>query len=234
MFYLDLDELDQMSQYSCLLGRRKGVLYNFVDEDHIDQGKGSVKANVLAYLETQGIAKQVGSIKLLTNVRTLGYIFNPVSFYFCFDAHAKPLCVVVEIGNTFKELKYFYLAPQTQSQHMYHSNQVKYYYISPFTDLDDTLDFKVAFPDDRLHITIDVCRKGEKYFYSAMNGVRRDITTAQLLWQTLLCPLVTAKVIFLIHWHAAILFFVKKVKHHPKEENPHLQREVSREWVKQK
>jgi DUF1365 family protein len=65
-----------------------------------------------------------------------------------------------------------------------------------------------------------------------MTGPRKEISTATLLWYSIRYPLVTLKVIFLIHWHAAVLHFVKQIGHHAKEDDPELQREVQREWIK--
>ncbi len=232
MFYLDLDELPQLSRYSGLLGYNQNRVYDFRDSDHIMNGLSSVKDNIRAYLKTQGVEENVKRIQLMTNVRTFGYIFNPVSFYFCFDANDDPVCVVPEIGNTFGELKYFYLGPDKKSEKNFKDRQVKYYYISPFTDLDNELDFRIQVPDDRLNIIIDTLKNGEKFFWSSMTGPRRQLSTVNLLWYTIKYPWVTLKVIILIHWHAAMLHFMRKVAHHAKEDNPHLQREVHRAWAK--
>ncbi len=231
MFYIDLDELPQLSKASALLGYNQARIYNFCDDDHVNLGFQAIKDNIRSYLKRQGVESQVVKIKLLTNVRSFGYIFNPVSFYYCFDAQSKPVCVVVEIGNTFGELKYFFLGSDKRQEESFQDAQVKYYYISPFTDLDDTLEYNIHVPDERLFIGIDVARKGQKYLYTSMKGQRRSLTTSNLLWYSLIYPFVTLKVIFLIHWHAAVLHFLKKIKHHPKEESPDLQREVYREWV---
>jgi DUF1365 family protein len=232
MFYLDLDELPRLSRVSGLLGYNQHRVYDFKDQDHISSGYSTVKENIRSYLKTRGVEEKVHRIQLMTNVRTFGYIFNPVSFYFCFDANENPVCVVTEIGNSFGELKYFYLGPEKKNSTVFNDRQVKYYYISPFTDLDNQLDFRIQVPDERLDITIDTLKNGEKFFWSSMRGPRKEINTANLLWYTLRYPLVTLKVIFLIHWHAAVLHFVKKIGHHAKEDNPELQREVHREWIK--
>ena len=232
MFYLDLDELPQLSRFSWLLGYNQHRVYDFKDQDHISDGVSAVKENIRVYLKRQGIDQMVERIQLMTNVRTFGYIFNPVSFYFCFDKEKNPLCVVTEIGNAFGELKYFYLGPDKKTAKAFVDQQVKYYYISPFTDLDNQLDFKIQVPDERLNITIDTLKNGEKFFWSSMTGPRKPLTTANLVWYTIKYPFITLKVILLIHWHAAMLHFVRKVAHHGKEDNPQLQREVQRPWIK--
>ena len=218
MFYIDLEEVDALTHQTWLFGHNQSRVYDFCERDHI--------GDVRQYLQAQGINDSVKRIKLLTNVRTFGYIFNPVSFCFCFDANDQPICTVVEIGNTFKELKYFFLGPQARTDTAFAGKQTKYYYISPFTDLDNTLDFNIQVPDEALNIDIDVFKGDQRFFYSSMIGRRREFSTMSLLWHTLKFPFVTLKVIFLIHWHAAILHFIKKVPHHAKEENPDLQQEV--------
>ena len=233
MFYLDLDELSQLSRMSGFLGYHQNRIYDVRDHDHIMVGLVSIKDNIRAYLKTQGVLPKIHRIQLLTNVRTFGYIFNPVSFYFCFDETDNPVCVVTEIGNTFGELKYFYLGPDKKSPRAFEDRQIKYYYISPFTDLDNQLDFRIQVPDDRLNITIDTLKNGEKFFWSSMTGPRKEISTVNLFWYTLKYPWVTLKVIVLIHWHAAILHFIKKVPHHAKEDNAQLQRGVHRAWIKE-
>ena len=228
MFYLDLDEISSISSTSFLFGYNRHRIYEFRGQDHIMNGFSSIKENIRAYLKTRGVEQKVHRIQLLTNVRTFGYIFNPVSFYFCFDQSGQPVCVVSEIGNTFGELKYFYLGPEKKNTGAFNDRQVKYYYISPFTDLDNQLDLNIQVPDERLNITIDTLKNGEKFFWSSMTGPRKPMRSATLWWYTLKYPLVTLKVIFLIHWHAAVLHFIGKVAHHAKEDYPELQRDIQR------
>ncbi len=224
MFYLDLDELDVLARKTWLFGHNQGRPYDFRESDHI--------GDVRTFLGKHGISDVVKNIRLLTNVRTFGHIFNPVSFYFCFSGDDRPVCTVVEIGNTFGELKYFFLGPEKRSEKSFKDRQVKYYYISPFTDLDNILDFDIQVPDAGLKIGIDVIKDERRFFYSSMLGRQRSFTTANLLWHTVRFPFITLKVIFLIHWHAVVLHFIKKVKYHPKEEDPEMQRDLERPWVK--
>ncbi|MEI7999281.1 MAG: DUF1365 domain-containing protein [Candidatus Omnitrophota bacterium] len=228
MFYLDLDELSEISRLNWLIGHNQSRAYNFKDEDHILSGGKTAKESVLSFVKSKGLSQPVAKVKLLTNLRTFGYIFNPVSFYFCFDSNNNPLCVVAQIGNTFGELKYFYLGPQKCIEKTFDDQQVKYYYISPFTDLDNSLEFKIQVPDEKLNILIDVTKNGEKFFFSSMVGRVQELSSWNLFLNTLKYPLVTFKIIFYIHWHAAILHFFKKIPHHLKEERPQDQKEVYR------
>lgn len=104
MFYIDLDELDLLSNRLRLFSRRAWNLYSFRDDDHMpgcgDAGT-SLKHRLGQYLSGHGIHLSPGShIRLLTLPRMLGYVFNPISLYFCFEHEAHtPVCAVAEVGN---------------------------------------------------------------------------------------------------------------------------------------
>lgn len=231
MFYLDLDELDAVAGSLKLLSRNRWNMFSFYDRDHLELGKRTVKENILQYLHTHKIDDKIGRIMLLTNLRTMGYIFNPVAFYFCFDKKGKPLCVVPEIGNTFGEIKPFYIGPEDLSGEIFESLQTKHYYISPFVELDIPMDFRLTVPGEKLNMKIDDVKDGEKFLYTTMSGPRRELSDSNLWLYAWRFPFVTLKVIFLIHVHALILY-LKKIPYHAKEANGHLQKGVYRAWIK--
>jgi len=114
MLYADLDELDAIDRGSRLLSRERGNLYSFRDADYFPTGApGDLKCRVGAWLLERGVdIGSGGRIRLLTLPRILGYIFNPISIYFCSDAADAPLCAIAEVGNTFRESKLFLLPIQ--------------------------------------------------------------------------------------------------------------------------
>lgn len=231
MFYLDLDEIDEVSKNIGIISRNRWNLFSFRDDDHLQLGFASVKENILKYVESQGLREKVEKVMLLTNLRVFGYVFNPVSFYYCFDKEQRPLCVVLEIGNTFGELKPFFIGSDYMHNEVFEDRQVKYFYISPFIDLDAPMDFRLGVPSDRLNIKIDDVKDGEKFLCTTMSGPRRELTKANV-WRYALCfPFVTLQVIFFIHLHALILY-LKKIPYHAKEDNLDMQRGVYRAWVK--
>ena len=230
-FYLDLEEIDEVVRRVFLFSRNKLNAYSFFDKDHLEIGGQSIKENILLYLKEQGIDLAGGRIMLLTYVRTFGYVFNPVSFYYCFDKAGHPVCVVAQIGNTFGELKAFLIRGDKWKHDRFKDRQDKFYYISPFTQLDDQLDFKLAIPDQHLNVMIDTSKSGKKVILTAMMGNKKPLDSRQLCWLTLKFPFVTLKVITLIHWHALLLWF-KSIPHEEKTSNMHLQKEVHRVWGK--
>lgn len=231
MFYLDLDEIDAVSASLGLISRNRWNLFSFRDDDHLQLGAASAKENILKYVQSQGLREKVSRVMLLTDLRVLGYVFNPVSFYFCFDDKQRPLCAVLEIGNTFGELKPFFMGPERIRKDRFEDRQTKYFYISPFVDLDVPMDFQIAVPGERLNIKIDDVKDGEKFLYTTMSGPRRELTKANLWRYALRFPFVTLQVIFLIHLHALILY-LKKIPYHAKEDHLDMQKGVYRAWVK--
>jgi DUF1365 family protein len=225
MFYLDLDEIDLLAERIPFFSRNRRNMFAFNDDDHLQDARGTVKEKLLAHLSRNGIdCPPAGRIMLLTLPRVLGYVFNPVSLYFCFDAAGAPHCAVAEVGNTFGEKKLF-LMPQPAAGHRFRLIAPKHFYVSPFSDLDLQFDFKLRVPGETLEIHVDDRQGDEMMLLSALTGRQAPLTPGRLAWFAAKYPLVTLWVIFLIHWNA-LLLWLKRVPFHRKESRPDLQRDV--------
>ncbi len=192
---------------------------------------------MVAYLAANGVDLSGGRVVLVTLPRVLGYLFNPVSFYFCYDAHGTPVAAVTEVTNTFKEMKPYFIAadrgddqgtgyrrqetgdsyetvysglsPVTRhlsrgspSAPEFQKRTPKYFYVSPYSDVDVAFDFKLRAPGKNLSVQIDDYAGETRMLTSTLTGPRRELTSARLAWFTLKYPLITLKIISLIHWHA--------------------------------
>jgi uncharacterized protein len=224
-FLLDLDELGELDRILHLFRVNRPGLYSFRDADHISHGAATARENIVRYLKEQGVEIPVGKILLLTLPRILGYVFNPISVFFCFDQQGRPLAAVAEVGNTFGEWKR-YLVPLA-SNGSFHLRTVKHFYVSPFSDLDLEFDFRFDLPGERLRLLIDDYRSEEKELVSSLTGTRVPLTDATLVRFTLKYPLLTLKVILGIHWEA-FRIWRKGVTARRKEAQPELQRGVHR------
>lgn len=225
MFYLDLDEIGIFSKTLWFFSRNRFNLYNFRDKDHMQLGGSTVKENIILYLEKQGVKEEISKVFLLTNVATLGYNFNPVSFYFCFDKAGKPVCAIPEVGNTFGELKPFLLDRENLTDNLFKGTRDKYFYVSPFTELDTSFEFRLKVPGEKLDIAIDDYKNSEKFFLSRLTGERKTFNDINLFFYALKFPLITLRIIGAIHWQALKLY-LKKLPYHKKNENLELQKGV--------
>ena len=245
LFCLDLDELDTVRLH--LFSHNHPNLYRFNDSDHLPApgtrrreeadpatpdirlltSAATTKTSLLAWIASQGLPLPPQTrVLLLTHCRVFGYIFNPVSFYFCLDAQDRPLCAVAEVGNTFGEQKPFLLRPEDLGPDGRFRRVVpKHFYVSPFAALDLAFDFKLRVPGEQLDLHIDDREGDRPVLLTALTGHRVPLTDANLARLTLKYPLVTLRVITLIHWHALKLWW-KKVPWHRKAANPHLQQGV--------
>lgn len=227
MWLLDLDELDSLTAKLPLLSRNRRNVYSFRDDDHLYLGQPTLRANVETYLQQQGIAERPHRIELLTNLRTFGYVFNPVSFFFCYGAEQHMLGVIVEVHNTFGELKPFFLPGDQGTGRSFRREYPKEFYISPFSPLDDHLDIRASLPGPTLGLTVNSRHHGDDkpFFHSSLQGRAVPLSHRALLGYTARFPVVTLKIICLIHYHAFRLY-LKKVPFLRKKSHPELQKGI--------
>ncbi len=185
------------------------------------------KQKMLAWIAAQGLELPTDTrVCLLTLPRIAGYLFNPVSFYFCFDTAGAPVAAVAEVGNTFGEMKpYLLRGEELTNGEVFRRIVPKHFYVSPFSSLDLSFDFKLRVPGNSLEIHIDDRAGEQRVLLSALTGKRAALTDANLARFTVKYPLLTLKVIFLIHWQALLLWW-KKIPWHRKSANAAQQRDV--------
>jgi uncharacterized protein len=235
---LDLDELDAVHQRLRLFSVNRPNLYSFRERDHLptftpahnasaSTGKKchvirdtsparpslhaapSLKQRVIDHLATHGIDLTGGRVVLITLPRIFGYLFKPVSFYFCYDRAGRPTASIAEVTNTFHELKPYVLGPETHDseKRTFQLRVPKHFYVSPFSDVDVAFDFNLHTPGERLSVRIDDYEAMERTLATTLAGPRRPLTDAALASFIFKYPLLTLRVIVLIHWHALRLWF---------------------------
>ncbi len=252
LFAIDLDELDTLHRSLRFFSFNRANLYSFREKDFlptnepVHDGRAgplgpplsssarpavspylNLKARVLAYLAARDIDLTGGRVMLVTLPRVLGYLFNPVSFYFCYDRAGAPVAALAEVTNTFKEMKPFLLGPGTRTGSAFRLRVPKNFYVSPYSDVDVAFDFTLRPPGERLSIQIDDYAGAERTLTSTLTGPREPLTDARLAWFTLKYPLITLRIISLIHWHALRLW-LKKIPWFAKAAKPGAQRELYR------
>lgn len=221
LFAVDLDELPDLPRRTGLFGHNRRHLYALHERDFLPVDEpchpsgpgtpgaaGGLKARVGAFARSHGIDLADGTVLLVTLPRIAGYLFNPVSFYFCRDRGGRPLCAIAEVTNTFREMKPFLVPvdPADAARGVFRLRVPKNFYVSPYSDVDVAFDFHLRLPGEQLAIRIDDYVGEQRTLTSTLAGPRRELTTGRLAWFTLKYPLLTLRVISLIHWHALLLW----------------------------
>ncbi len=245
LFGIDLDELADLARGIPFLSVNRRNLYSFREDDYLPTGepihngpgpaaagaRRGLKDRVLAFIGERGVEIPGGRVVLLTLPRVAGYLFNPVTFYYCFDSAGRPAAAIAEVTNTFREMKPYFLGPGTLAEAAgaasFQARIPKYFYVSPFSDVDVAFEFRLPTPGAGLAIRIDDFDKGQRTLASALTGRRLALSGARLAWYSLKYPLITVKVIALIHVHA-LLLRIKRVPWFAKAARPADQRDLYR------
>lgn len=227
-FFLDLDEIDYLHENYFFFSRNHWNLFSFYDKDHLQWKAIHIKDSIIQYLKDSGYRDEIEKIYLLTNLRVLGYVFNPVSFYFILGKDSKLYTVVAEVCNTFGEVRPYYFGdPNTTMEEdnplLFRSS--KEFYVSPFINLDSEFVFKVSFPKENLKILVDSYENGKKTLGTAYIGTKKEFSTKNLIYLFIKYPFVTVKIIGAIHYRALVLF-LKNLPYLKKADNPEKQKGV--------
>ena len=194
-WFVDLDDLPQ-------LPRGLGWLARFDARDHLGDPRATLRANVDDYLAENGIDLHGGRITMLTNARSAGYVFNPLSLYWCHDRAGDVVCVIAEVHNTYRQRHRYLLRPDDAGR----VDVEKQFYVSPFYPVDGHYRMSLPEPGDRLAITVTLHRPNEKPFTASVRGVATPATTRRVLATSLRRPLETWLVRALITVHGIRLW----------------------------
>lgn len=189
MLYLDLDELPGLG------------LASFRREDFLGDPSRDLASEVRDRVERELGFRPAGPVRLLTHVRSLGYVFNPVSFYYCFDAGGETLrAVVAEITNTPWGERHAYVLPAGPDGVT--SRFDKAFHVSPFYPMEQTYDWRLPVPGAHLEVEMANLEKGAEVFRARLALRREAWTPAALRRAAILQPLMAWKVHAAIYWQA--------------------------------
>ncbi len=219
--YLDLDEIDRAFDDRWLWSSKRRNFAEFRRSDYYGDSAQPLADAVRGGVEHALGRRPLGPIRLLTHARYAGFVFNPVSFYYCYAADGITLdCIVAEITNTpWKERHAYVLDTATAAARgrALHWAFAKRFHVSPFIGMTRDYDWRFTAPGDDLYVHMDVFREdGEREFDATLSLQRRPLDAASLrrvLWRY---PLMTATVVGAIHWQALRLWLKRVPVHdHP-------------------
>ncbi len=220
VYYLSFPLRALSSLPSRVLSLNRFNLFSFYEKDYgIKNLRG--EAHARAILSQFGITAADGDIVLVTMPRLLGYAFNPVSFWFCLDRSSKLRAVISEVNNTFGE-RHCYLSAHEDQRVIGPLDALtsqKLFHVSPFLKVEGNYVFRFAYEEQRIGAWIDYYVGEEKHLTTSISGTRYDLSDKNLLGCFFRYPLVTFKVITMIHFHALKLV-LKGIRYHRKPSPP--------------
>ena len=222
VFYLllDVDRVDDAARGLVLFSHNRFNLLAFHDRDHGHGQEGQLRTWAEHALRESGIELEGGRIRLLCMPRMLGFVFNPISLWYCEHRDGTLRAVIAEVRNTFGE-KHSYVLASGGAPVAYESVQEKdkCFHVSPFFDLVGRYQFRLSEPAERLRVLIHETREGIPILDATLAGERVALTDRAIAWQVLKMPAMTLKVVAGIHWEA-LKIWLRGARFHRKPEPP--------------
>lgn len=218
---LDIDQLDELDARLRLFSVNRFNLLGFHEKDHGPADGSDLRTWAVTLLARNGVALDGGRIQLLCFPRVLGYTFNPLSLWFCWHRDGSLRAIIYEVRNTFGE-KHHYLVHEPggaplRDGSIYRAS--KRFHVSPFIGMGMEYRFRVDAPGERMRVLIDEYEAGQRVLVASLSGNRKALDDTGLLRAFLSMPLMTLKVLAMIHWQALKLWW-RGVEFHRKPEPP--------------
>jgi hypothetical protein len=203
MLYLDLDELPELFGGYRIASARGRALAEFRRSDHLGDPQQGLSDEIRALVAARTGARPDGPVRLLTSLRYFGHCFNPVSFYYCYEAGAQRVCAIVaEVTNTPWQERHAYVLPNDRpGNSIMRGGFAKEFHVSPFMGMDHTYAWRMTTPGPQLIAHIDSLHEGATTFDATLSLERRDLTENALARLLARYPLLTLRVLGQIYAH---------------------------------
>lgn len=220
MMYVDLAELDEVFRHRWLWSARRPALAWLRRADYLGDASLPLDTAVRAYVATHTGRRPAGPVRMLTHLRYFGIGFNPVTFYYCFDAaDTRVETIVAEITNTPWNERHAYVLtdplPGVDTRVLRYRFS-KEFHVSPFMPMNMDYDWRFVTPAKSLSVNMQNFQHGERVFDATLALSRHEIGAGALARALLAFPFMTARVLAGIYTQALKLWWKRVPVHtHP-------------------
>ena len=200
---IDLDEIEQLDKSISIFSHNKFNIFSFYNKDHGDRDGSCLKKWVISNLKKYKIEGNISKIKILCYPRIFGYVFNPLSIFYCYE-NEKLKSIFYEVKNTFNE-QHTYIFKIKDGEEIKQKCKKKFY-VSPFMDMETFYNFKLINPNQRLSVMIKQTDAEGTVLTATQTGDKKEFNFKQLLINFFRYPLMTLKIISSIHFEALLLW----------------------------
>ena len=207
MAHLFLDELKDVFNGRLFWSVNSSNISSFKRADYHRPEIDSLDEAVRATLQNHLGQDLPGRISILTHLRTFGYCFNPVTFYYLWDKEDKPKAVLTEITNTPWGERYAksFLWNDSDTAKTKHAFR-KEFHVSPFIGMDINYDWYFHPPAEQLKVDMFLKQKDELFFSAHLQLKQKPFSTFNLSWALLRFPWITLQITWAIYWNAFLLW----------------------------
>ena len=200
---IDLDEINELNSKISIFSHNRFNVFSFYDKDHGERDGSNLKKWVLTNIRKFNIEGKINKIKILCYPRIFGYVFNPLSIFYCYEKD-KLKAIFYEVKNTFNE-QHTYIFKIKNNEEI-NQKCKKRFYVSPFMDMETQYNFKLINPNNKLSVFIKQTDSKGTILTATQTGDKKEFNFNQLLKNFFKYPLMTIKIISSIHYEALLLW----------------------------
>ncbi len=214
MAFLDIDRIPEVMARSRVSSYNRWNWASFFESDHFGDPSRPLRHRLRDDAASHGITLPEGPVFLLTHLRYLGYCFNPISLYFCYDTAGTLKNILCEVNSTFGEAKNYWLGAHNRlpcgggsGDNSLRFHAAKQMHVSPFMAMNLGYEFVFTEPADHLVAHMNTLDQGVSFFDATLALTHQPWTSANLTAALAKQPWMTAKVMAAIHWQALRLWW---------------------------
>ncbi|MBK1645963.1 hypothetical protein CKO25_15155 [Thiocapsa imhoffii] len=217
---IDIDRIAEVAGDCRWFSYNRFNLFSFHDRDHGPRNGESLRPWLMERLRRFGLDGEIGRVELQCFPRVLGFVFNPLSVWTCFDQDGQPVAVLCEVNNTFGEAHSYLLHHNGTSMHWpIRHRHTKDFHVSPFVDMNADYHFRFSRHGERHGIVIREYQDDALMLVAVQQGTAERMTDRRLLHAAFAYPFLTLKVVAMIHWQA-LKIWLKGGTYHAKPAPP--------------